>query len=80
MLLNSYEVFIDREVDDKASQIFQGNYYKTWVAAKNGAQVFEKLRAIGRKSRDIPKKKNLWLSLITQKGAQMEFTLYSGKK
>jgi hypothetical protein len=80
MLLNAFEVHIDREVDVKAAQIFQGHYYKTWLAAKNGSQVYEKLRAIGRKSRDITKKKNLWLSMIAQHKAQMEFTLYSGKK
>ncbi|MDR0444391.1 MAG: hypothetical protein LBH44_13400 [Treponema sp.] len=80
LLLNLFTVHLDKEIDEKAAQIFHGNHYKTWLAAKNGYQVYEKLRAIGRKSRDISKKKNVWLSLIAQKKEQMEFTLYSGKK
>ncbi|MDR0487205.1 MAG: hypothetical protein LBG91_03045 [Treponema sp.] len=80
LLLDSFQAHIDQEVDEKAELIFQGNYYKTWLAAKNGVQVYEKLRTIGRKSRDISKKKTLWLNLIAQNKEQMEFTLYSGKK
>jgi hypothetical protein len=80
LLLDSYKAHIDREVDENADQIFQGNHYKTWLAAKNGTQIFEKLRNIGRKSNIISKKKSLWYSLIKQNQGQMEFTLYSGKK
>ena len=80
MLLEIYETHIDREIDEKAAKIFHGDYYKTWLAAKNGSQVYKKLLAIGRKSHDISKKKNLWLSLLSQNKEQMEFTLYSGKK
>ena len=79
-LLSAFEKHIDKEVEDKAANIFHGDHYKTWSAAKNGAQVYEKLRAIGRKSKDITKKKNLWLSMLSQHKEQMEFTLYSGKK
>jgi len=80
ILLNAYESHIDREVDEKAAHIFHGDYYKTWLAAKNGLQVYEKLRTIGRKSKDVTKKKNLWLSMLAANKEQMEFTLYSGKK
>ena len=80
LLLNAYEKHIDKEVDDKAADIFHGNHFKTWNAAKNGVQVYEKLRVIGRKSKDITKKKNLWLAMLSQNKEQMEFTLYSGKK
>ena len=79
-LLSVFESHIDKEVDEKAAHIFHGDHYKTWLAAKNGSQVYEKLRAIGRKSKDISKKKNLWLSMLAQNKEQMEFTLYSGKK
>jgi hypothetical protein len=79
-LLSAFEKHIDKEVEDKAPHIFHGDHYKTWNAAKNGAQIYEKLRAIGRKSKDITKKKNLWLSMLSQNKEQMEFTLYSGKK
>jgi hypothetical protein len=80
LLLDAFEIHIDKVINEKAAQIFQGNYYKTWLAAKNGSQVYQKLLAIGRKSRDIPKKKNLWLNMLSQNKEQMEFTLYSGKK
>jgi hypothetical protein len=80
LLLDSYQAHIDKEVDEKASRIFQGNYYRTWLAAKNGASIYEKLRDMGRKSNEIAKKKSLWYSLIKQNKEQMEFTLYSGKK
>ena len=79
-ILNIFEGLIDKEIDDKAAQIFHGNYYKTWLAAKNGSNVYHKLLAIGRKSKDLSKKKNVWLSLLSQKKEHMEFTLYSGKK
>jgi hypothetical protein len=80
MLLDSYRATIDKEIDEKALQIFQGNYYKAWLAAKNGATVYEKLKVMGRKSNDIAKKKNLWYGLIKQHQEEMVFTLYSGKK
>jgi hypothetical protein len=80
LLLKTYQAAIDREVDEKAGQIFHGNNYKTWLAAKNGAGIYEKLRVIGRRSNDIAKKKALWYSLIKQHHEEMVFTLYSGKK
>jgi hypothetical protein len=80
LLLKSYQESIDKEIDEKASLIFTGNYLKTWYAAKNGAAIFEKLKGIGRKSNVITKKKNLWYSLIKQRQDEMVFTLYSGKK
>jgi hypothetical protein len=79
-LLNMYRDTIDREVDDKANRIFHGDHYRTWVAAKNGASIYEKLRTIGRKSKEIPQKKNLWYTLLKQHTEEMVFTLYSGKK
>jgi len=80
LLLNAFEKHIDKEVDEKAAAIFHGDHYKTWNAAKNGAAIYEKLRGIGRKSKEITKKKNLWLSMLSQNKEKMEFTLYSGKK
>jgi hypothetical protein len=80
ILLNAFEVHLDKEIEEKAADIFHGNNYKTWLAAKNGAQVYEKLLTIGKKSKEITKKKNVWLSLLAQNKEQMEFTLYSGKK
>jgi hypothetical protein len=80
LLLDAFETHIDKEVDEKASSIFHGDHYKTWNAAKNGASIYEKLRAIGRKSKEITKKKNLWLNMLMQNKEKMEFTLYSGKK
>jgi len=71
---------IDKEMDTRAQAIFQGNYFKAWQAAKNAVGVYEKLKIIGRQSKEIPKKKVLWYNLIKQKSEQMEFVLHSGKK
>jgi len=79
LLLDAFESRINKEVDEKAEQIF-GNHHKTWTAAKNGCQIYEKMQGIGRKSKEITKKKNLWLSTFSQNKEKMEFTLYSGKK
>jgi hypothetical protein len=80
LLLENYQASIDREVEEKAMEIFTGNNIKTWQAAKNGAAVFEKLKVIGRRSNEITKKKNLWFKLIKQFQHELEFTLHSGKK
>ncbi|MDR2952652.1 MAG: hypothetical protein LBU82_05365 [Treponema sp.] len=80
LLLDDFGAYVDREVDEKAELIFQANYYKAWLAAKNGAQMYEKLKTAGRKSPEVSKKKTIWLGLIAQNKEKMEFTLYSGKK
>jgi len=80
MLLESYLETIDKEIESRAPQIFHGNYLKAWQAAKNAVTVYEKLKAMGRQSNEVPKKKALWFNLIKQKSEQMEFVLHSGKK
>ena len=81
MLLEVYLETIDREIENQAQAIFQqGDLYKAWVAAKNAVTVREKLKAMGRKSALIPKKKALWFSLIKQRAELMTFVLHSGKK
>jgi len=79
-LLAAYETHIDKEIDEKASQIFHGDHYKAWLAGKKGSEVYSKLKVIGRKSKDLTKKKNIWLNMLAKNKEQMEFTLYSGKK
>ena len=80
LLLAAYLESIDKEIENRAQQIFHDNYLKAWQAAKNAVTVYEKLKAIGRSSKELPKKKVLWYNLIKQNAAQMEFVLYSGKK
>jgi outer membrane PBP1 activator LpoA protein len=81
MLLEAYLETIDKEIDNRAQQIFQqGNYYKAWLAGKNAVKVFEKLKAMGRQSNEVPKKKVLWYNLIKQRAELMTFVLHSGKK
>jgi hypothetical protein len=80
MLLKSYLETIDKEIDSRAAQIFHGNYFKAWQAAKNAVTVFEKLKVMGRRSPEVPKKKSVWYNLIKQKSEQMAFVLHSGKK
>jgi hypothetical protein len=79
-LLSNYESTIDKQVEEKAEQIFPGTNYKTWQAAKNGAAIYEKLKTMGRRSNVVTKKKSLWYKLIKQFQSEMEFTLHSGKK
>ncbi|GHV84563.1 hypothetical protein AGMMS50230_01710 [Spirochaetia bacterium] len=79
-LLKSYDAAIDREIEEKAVQIYQGQYQKAWQAARNAVGIYEKLKVMGRKSPVIPKKKALWFNLIKANKEQMVFTLYSGKK
>ncbi|MDR1373688.1 MAG: hypothetical protein LBJ24_01815 [Treponema sp.] len=80
LLLKAYETAVDKEIDEKAGQIFSGNHLKTYYAAKNGTAIFEKLCLIGRKSPELTKKKTLWYNLIKLNQDKMVFTLYSGKK
>jgi hypothetical protein len=79
-ILTKYNATVDKEIDERAGQIFQGNHLKAYQAAKNAVVIFEKLKVMGRKSPSITKKKALWFKLIQQNKEQMEFTLYSGKK
>jgi hypothetical protein len=78
-ILEVFETHINKEIDDKASEIF-GEHYKTWHAAKNSRQIYNKMRDIGSKSKVITLKKTLWFNLISKNKEKMEFTLYSGKK
>jgi hypothetical protein len=81
MLLEPYNQTIEKEIEARAELIFhQSNYLKAWQAAKNAVNVYEKLKVMGRKSPEIPKRKALWLSLIKQNADKMEFVLHSGKK
>jgi hypothetical protein len=80
ILLSNYESAIDKQIEEKAGEIFAENNLKTWRAAKNAAAIYEKLRVFGRKSNAITKKKTLWYKLIKQYQGELEFTLYSGKK
>ena len=81
MLLEAYLETIDKEIDNHSQQIFHhGNYYQAWLAAKNAVTVHDKLMAMGRKSKEIPKKKILWYNLIKQRAELLTFVLHSGKK
>jgi len=79
-LLMNYESTIEKEIEDKAFQIYQGQYQKAYQAAKNAVKIYEKLKVMGRKSPVITKKKALWFNLIKANKDQLVFTLYSGKK
>ncbi|MDR2182143.1 MAG: hypothetical protein LBN92_05625, partial [Treponema sp.] len=79
-LLQSYLGSMDREIQEKANQVYQGQYLKAYQAAKNASTVYDKLMAMGRKSPAITKKKTLWFNLIKANKETMVFTLYSGKK
>ena len=78
ILLGAYEETIEKEIEDRAANIFKGDLLKAWQAAKNAVGVFEKLKAAGRKSNEVPLKKTLWYNLIHQNADQMELALHSG--
>jgi hypothetical protein len=80
LLLKTFEVAVDKEIDEKAIQIFSGAHLKTYMAAKNGTAIYDRLKLIGRKSPALTKKKALWYSLIKANQDKMVMTLYSGKK
>jgi hypothetical protein len=79
-LLKMFETAVNKEIDEKAPLIYTGNNLKTYYAAKNGISVYEDMRSIGRKSKELTPKRTLWINLIRQNKEEMEFTLYSGKK
>jgi tetratricopeptide (TPR) repeat protein len=79
-LFKTYAASIDKEIEERAPQIYQGQYQKAYHAAKNAVGIYDKLMVMGRKSPLIMKKKALWFNLIKANKEQMNFTLYSGKK
>ncbi|MDR2482499.1 MAG: hypothetical protein LBD08_02580 [Treponema sp.] len=79
-LLEEFQASIDREVDQKANQVFTEANFKAFLAAKNAVNVYEKLRAMGRKSPELTKKKTLWYYLIKANQEKMAMTIHSGKK
>jgi hypothetical protein len=80
LLLGCYHETMDREIDERASQIFQSSHLKAFQASKNAVVIYEKLKTMARNSPMITQKKALWFKLLQQNKEQMEFTLYSGKK
>jgi hypothetical protein len=80
ILLHDYLTFIEKEIDEKANSVFNGDHLKAYKAAKNAVHIYEKLKAIGRKSPALTKKKVLWYNLIKANADKMVLTLYSGKK
>jgi hypothetical protein len=80
LLLEDYQVSIDKEIEDKAGTVFTGDYLKSYHAAKNATGIYKKLQAMGRKSPALTQKKNLWYNLIRQNKEALVFTLHSGKK
>jgi hypothetical protein len=80
LLLKKYEATIDKEIEDKAVQIYLGQYQKAYQASRNASGIYEKLKVMGRNSPVITKKKVLWFNLIKANKDMMKFSLYSGKK
>jgi hypothetical protein len=80
ILLKMYEAAFNREVEEKAPNIFTGNNLKTYYAAKNAVSLYDELRFQGRKSPALTPKRTRWINLIRQNKDELEFYLYSGKK
>jgi hypothetical protein len=80
ILLRDYQAAIEKEIDEKANAVFNGDHLKAYRAAKNAVQIYEKLMSIGRQSPALTKKKALWYNLIKLNADKLALTLYSGKK
>jgi hypothetical protein len=80
ILLHDFLATIEREVDEKANEVFNGDHLRAYRAAKNAVNIYEKLKTLGRKSPALTKKKALWYNLIKANADKMTLTLYSGKK
>jgi len=80
MLLGLYNENISRQIEEKSSGIFFGNYAAAWAAAKKGVSMHAKLCEMGKNSELVAKNKNLWCSLIKQHQKDLEFSMYAGKK
>jgi hypothetical protein len=79
-ILKSFQASIDKEIDEKASSIFSSKFLKIYVQAKKYNSIYEQLILLGRKSKDLTKKKTLWYNLIKTYREKLAFTLYSGKQ
>jgi len=80
LILDSYNANINNQIEAKAATIFPPDKHHTWLAAKRGMAVYDKLCEMGKSHPGIESKKSLWLSLIKQKESELAFSLYSGKK
>jgi hypothetical protein len=79
-LLEPYNEALGRQVDDKAEDIFPGDKVKTYRAAKNGADIYQKLLYAAKKSPLLTRKKTVWFNLIKENKKNLDFVIYSGKK
>jgi hypothetical protein len=80
ILLRGFLAAIEKEIDEKAEDVFNEEHLKMYKAAKSAAPLYEKLKAAGRKSPALSKKKALWYNLVKANADRMVLTLYSGKK
>ncbi|MDR2094785.1 MAG: hypothetical protein LBP76_04620 [Treponema sp.] len=80
MILKSFQASIDKEIDENAASVFSGKFLNIYVQAKKYYSLYEQLLLLGRRSRDITKKKTIWYNLVKQYKDKMAFTLYSGKQ
>jgi hypothetical protein len=80
MILKSFQASIDKEIDEKAASIFSSKFLKIYIQAKKYHSIYEQLILLGRRSRDLSKKKAVWYNLVKQYQDRMSFILYSGKK
>jgi hypothetical protein len=80
MILKSFQVSIDKEIEEKAASVFSSKFFKIYVQAKKYHSIYEQLILLGRRSRDLSKKKAVWYKLIKQHQDRMAFILYSGKQ
>ncbi len=80
LIMHEYEASFEQETDKHLSGVFDEHQMKTYVAARHGAAIYEKMREVAQKHSTFDKKKKMWHSLIAQRRENMTLTIYSGKK
>lgn len=80
MVLTLYEPELEREIEQKKGAIFTQQELRVYDYFKSNSNSLELLLEKARKSPQLSQRKILWNSLIEKKKAELDFSLYSGKK
>lgn len=80
MILTHYEPEVNREIEQKKTQIFSPQEVRVYDYFRANTTALEMLVEKARKSQQLTQRKILWNSLIEKKKAELDFSLYSGKK
>jgi len=80
MVLTHYEPELEREIEQKKAMIFTPQELRVYDYFRANTNSLELLAEKARKSPQLSQRKILWNSMIEKKKAELDFSLYSGKK